>query len=190
MHIEGLDELDNRIIEIIKDNARLTYSEIGAKAGVSRISVKKRMEALEKKGIIQGYKAVIDSTKIPEGVRFLLDLETTPECFEDIVEWLARCKHIRQLCLIREALKEALPEAEERISWSMPTYWKEHNILHFASSKKHIGLYPGPEAVVEFSQELKNYKTDKGTIRIPYGKVDTELIKRIAIWCYDTGNHA
>ena len=97
MHIEGLDELDNRIIEIIKDNARLTYSEIGAKAGVSRISVKKRMEALEKKGIIQGYKAVIDSTKVPEGVRFLLDLETTPECFEDIVEWLARCKHIRQI---------------------------------------------------------------------------------------------
>ena len=85
MHIEGLDELDNRIVEIIKDNARLTYSEIGAKAGVSRISVKKRMEALEKKGIIQGYKVVIDSTKIPEGVRFLLDLETTPECFEDIV---------------------------------------------------------------------------------------------------------
>ena len=67
---------------------------------------------------------------------------------------------------------------------------KGHNILHFAASKKHIGLYPGPEAVVEFSQELKNYKTDKGTIRIPYGKVDTELIKRIAIWCYDTGNHA
>lgn len=97
MHIEGLDELDNRIIEIIKDNARLTYSEIGAKAGVSRISVKKRMEALEKKGIIQGYKAVIDSTKVPEGVRFLLDLETTPECFEDIVEWLSRCKYIRQI---------------------------------------------------------------------------------------------
>ena len=40
LHIEGLDELDNRIIEIIKDNARLTYSEIGAKAGVSRITVK------------------------------------------------------------------------------------------------------------------------------------------------------
>ena len=42
LHIEGLDELDNRIVEIIKDNARLTYSEIGAKAGVSRISVEKK----------------------------------------------------------------------------------------------------------------------------------------------------
>lgn len=84
MYIEGLDELDNKIIEVVKENARLTYSEIGEKVGVSRISVKKRMEALEEKGIIQGYKAVIDSTKLSEGVRFILDLETTPECFEDI----------------------------------------------------------------------------------------------------------
>ncbi|MCI5700024.1 MAG: DUF1801 domain-containing protein [Lachnospiraceae bacterium] len=94
------------------------------------------------------------------------------------------------LCLIREALKEALPEAEERISWSMPTFWKEHNILHFAASKKHIGLYPGPAAVKEFAEALKEYKTDKGTIRIPYGKVDIELIKRIAVWCCETDNHA
>ena len=97
LYIEGLYELDNKIIEIIKDNARLTYSEIGAKAGVSRISVRKRMESLEKKGIIQGYKAVIDPTKVPEGVKFILDLETTPECFEDIVEWLSGSKYIRQI---------------------------------------------------------------------------------------------
>ena len=41
----------------------------------------------------------------------------------------------------------------------------------------------------DFAAELTNYKTDKGTIRIPYGKVDTELIKRIALWCCETGNH-
>ena len=97
MYIEGLDELDNKIIEVVKENARLTYSEIGEKVGVSRISVKKRMEALEEKGIIQGYKAVIDSTKLSEGVRFILDLETTPECFKDIVEGLSRSKYIRQI---------------------------------------------------------------------------------------------
>ena len=77
-----------------------------------------------------------------------------------------------------------------RISWSMLTYWKGHNIVHFAASKKHIGLYPGPAAVEEFAEALKGYKTDKGTIRIPYGKVDAELIKRIVLWCCETGNHA
>ncbi|MFR5635665.1 MAG: iron chaperone [Mediterraneibacter faecis] len=94
------------------------------------------------------------------------------------------------LYLLRKILKDALPEAEERISWSMPTYWKNHNILHFAAAKKHIGLYPGPEAVEKFAEELKSYKTDKGTIRIPYGKVDSNLIKDIAVWCYETGTHA
>lgn len=91
---------------------------------------------------------------------------------------------------IRQILRSALPEAEERISWSMPTYWKKHNILHFAASKEHIGLYPGPEAVSHFKEELQDYKTDKGTIRIPYGRIDDALIAKIAKWCWETGNHA
>ncbi len=41
---------------------------------------------------------------------------------------------------VREILRSALPEAQERISWSMPTYWKGRNIIHFAASKKHIGI--------------------------------------------------
>lgn len=92
--------------------------------------------------------------------------------------------------LMRQTLREALPEAEERMSWSMPTYWKGHNIIHFAAAKQHIGLYPGPEAVAEFQPELEGYKTDKGTIRIPYGSVDPGLIRRIAQWCLRTGDHA
>ncbi len=94
------------------------------------------------------------------------------------------------LRFIRQILRDALPEAEERISWSMPTFWKKHNILHFAASKGHIGFYPGPEAVSHFAQDLQGYKTDKGTIRIPYGKIDATLIEKIAKWCLETGNHA
>lgn len=95
-----------------------------------------------------------------------------------------------ELFLVRQVLRQALPEAEERISWSMPTYWKNYNILHFAASKNHIGLYPGPKAVEEFKEDLEKYSVSKGTIRIPYGELDTDLIKRIAQWCWDTGNHA
>ena len=109
-----------------------------------------------------------------------------------IEEYIMRQDEEKQadLFLIKQTLHQALPEAEERISWSMPTYWKNHNIIHFAASKKHIGLYPGPEAVEEFKAELKKYSVDKGTIRIPYGEVDTELIKKIALWCQSTGSHA
>lgn len=62
----------------------------------------------------------------------------------------------------------------------MATYWKTHNILHFATSKKHIGLYPESEAVIHFAEELQDYKTENRTIRIPYGKVDAALIEKIA----------
>lgn len=91
---------------------------------------------------------------------------------------------------VREAVRNALPEAEEKISWSMPTFWKGHNILQFAGFKNHIGLYPGAEAVEEFAQRLKDYKTNKGTIQLLYSRpIPLELIADIARWCYETGHH-
>lgn len=89
------------------------------------------------------------------------------------------------LYLLRQILQQTLSEAEERISWSMPTYRKNHNILHFAAAKKHIGFYPGPEAVEEFREDLEKYSINKGTIRIPYGEIDIDLIKKIALWCWN-----
>ena len=85
---------------------------------------------------------------------------------------------------LRRILRDALPEAEERISWSMPTYWKGQNLIHFAASKKHLGLYPGGEATTVFAEELKDYDVSKGTIRLPYDKpLPAELIETIARWC-------
>ncbi len=87
---------------------------------------------------------------------------------------------------IRAILRKALPEAEECISWSMPTYKKGRNIIHFAASKKHIGVYPGGEATEEFAEELKGIDTSKGTIRIPYDRdLPEDLLVRIARWCYE-----
>lgn len=87
---------------------------------------------------------------------------------------------------IRAVLKNALPEAEERISWSMPTYWKGRNIIHFAAAKKHLGIYPGGEATEAFAEELSDYDISKGTIRIPYDQpLPVELIGKIAKWCFE-----
>lgn len=87
---------------------------------------------------------------------------------------------------IRAILKKALPEAEECISWSMPTYKKGRNIIHFAASKKHIGVYPGGEATEEFAEELEEIDTSKGTIRLPYDReLPEDLLVRIARWCYE-----
>ncbi len=85
---------------------------------------------------------------------------------------------------INGVIKAALPEAMEKISWSMPTYWKKRNLIQFAAFKKHIGLYPGPEAVEVFAGRLKEYKTSRGAIQLPYNKpFPLGLIAEIAVWC-------
>ncbi len=91
---------------------------------------------------------------------------------------------------VRDCISSVLPNVEERISWSMPTYWSKHNIIHFAANKKHVGIYPGPEAIEHFADRLTEYKTTKGAIQFPYNKpLPLELIADIAKWCYKTGNH-
>ena len=107
---------------------------------------------------------------------------------KDIDEYIASQDERIQPLLseVRAILKTTLPEAEERISWSMPTYWKGRNIIHFAASKKHLGLYPGGEATEVFADDLSDYSVSKGTIRLPYDKpLPTELIEKIARWCYE-----
>lgn len=91
---------------------------------------------------------------------------------------------------VRDTLRAALPDAEERISWRMPTYWKKKNIIHFAAFKNHIGIYPGDKAMEHFSDRLKEYKTSKGAWQIPYSKpLPLDLITEMARWCYETANN-
>ena len=86
---------------------------------------------------------------------------------------------------LRSIIHEAIPDAEEKISWSMPTFWKGKNLIHFASFKKHIGLYPGDEATAAFAGQLADFETSKGTIRLPHDRdLPAELIADIAKWCY------
>ncbi|MEE1051629.1 MAG: DUF1801 domain-containing protein [Lachnospiraceae bacterium] len=107
-----------------------------------------------------------------------------PETVEEYIE--AQEETVRpRLREIRDILRKALPEAEECISWSMPTYRKGRNIIHFAAAKKHIGIYPGGEATTVFAEELAGMDVSKGTIRLPHDQeIPAALIDKIARWCY------
>jgi len=84
---------------------------------------------------------------------------------------------------IRETIRNAAPEATERISWQMPTFWQGENLIHFAAFKKHIGIYPGGEATVFFADKLTAYKTAKGTIQLPLNQpLPYDLIAEITRW--------
>ena len=108
-----------------------------------------------------------------------------PETVEEYI--LAQDESIReQLQSIRTVLKKELPDATEKISWSMPTYWKGQNLIHFAAARRHIGLYPGGEATTVFAAELAPLDVSKGTIRLPYDRdLPEDLITRIARWCFE-----
>jgi uncharacterized protein YdhG (YjbR/CyaY superfamily) len=85
---------------------------------------------------------------------------------------------------IYAALKAALPNADEKISYRMPTFWKGRNIIHFAAFAKWIGLFPGGEATSVFAEKLRGYKTTKGGIQLPYSEpLPLSLITEIALWC-------
>ena len=91
----------------------------------------------------------------------------------------------QRLNAIRGTIRAAIPDAVEKISYQMPTYWKGRNIIHFAAFKDHIGIYPGGEAPVVFADKLKDYKTSKGTIQFRHDQeLPLDLIAEIAVWCY------
>ena len=79
-----------------------------------------------------------------------------------------------------ETVQPRLREVHEILRTAIP------NIIHFAASKKHLGLYPGGEATTVFAEELRGWDVCKGTIRLPWkNELPTELIQRIARWCYE-----
>jgi uncharacterized protein YdhG (YjbR/CyaY superfamily) len=81
---------------------------------------------------------------------------------------------------IRTTIRRAAPQAEEVISYQMPTFRLEGNLVHFAAFKNHIGLYPTPSGTDKFREELSPYQTGKGSIRFPLDKpIPYGLIGRI-----------
>ena len=82
--------------------------------------------------------------------------------------------------MLRNTIKEQAPDATEKISWAMPTFWLNGNLVHFAGHKFHIGFYPGGEAVQVFEARLKEYKTSKGAIQFPNDRpLPLELVREI-----------
>jgi len=81
---------------------------------------------------------------------------------------------------IRATIRKAAPAAEETISYQIPAFRVEGNLIFFAAYKQHIGLYPAPRGAPQFKKELSAYEGGKGTIRFPLDKpIPFGLITRI-----------
>lgn len=81
---------------------------------------------------------------------------------------------------MRNTITKAAPKAEEAISYGMPTFKLQGNLVHFAGYKNHIGFYPAPSGIEAFADELKKYKTSKGAIQFPVDeKLPLALVTKI-----------
>jgi uncharacterized protein YdhG (YjbR/CyaY superfamily) len=81
---------------------------------------------------------------------------------------------------VRATIKAAAPDAEEKISYQMPTFTLKGNLVHFAASKNHIGFYPTPTGIDKFKKELSVYEGAKGSVQFPLDKpIPYDLISKI-----------
>jgi uncharacterized protein YdhG (YjbR/CyaY superfamily) len=81
---------------------------------------------------------------------------------------------------LRETVKAAAPDATEKISYQMPTFFLNGNLVYFAAYKNHIGFYPTPGAIDELKDEIARYQAGKGTLQFPLDEpMPLDLVTRI-----------
>lgn len=97
MFLEGLDALDQKIVRLLIENARASYSDIGQKVGISRVAVKTRIQALEQRGIIEEYTTIINPQKISGAMSCYFEIEAEPDTLTQVTEILERNEIITQI---------------------------------------------------------------------------------------------
>ena len=102
--------------------------------------------------------------------------------FHSIDEYIASFPEETQKILeeVRATIKASAPDAEEKISYQMPTFALKGNLVHFAAWKNHIGFYPTSSGTQAFKNELSIYECSKGTVKFPIEKpLPLKLISKI-----------
>lgn len=97
MFLEGLDALDQKIVRLLIENARISYSDIGQEVGISRVAVKARIQALEQRGIIEEYTTIINPQKISGAVSCYFEIATLPDTLAEVTETLKENEAITQV---------------------------------------------------------------------------------------------
>ena len=97
MFLEGLDALDQKIVRLLIENARISYSDIGQEVGISRAAVKAHIQALEQRGINEEYTTIINPQKISGAVSCYFEIETLPDTLAEVTETLKENEAITQV---------------------------------------------------------------------------------------------
>jgi uncharacterized protein YdhG (YjbR/CyaY superfamily) len=86
----------------------------------------------------------------------------------------------KTLIEIRSFIKNIAPEAAEKISYGMPTFYLNGNLVHFAAFKDHYGFFPSPAGIDAFEKELAPYRSGKGTLQFSFDKpIPWDIIEKV-----------
>ncbi len=127
----------------------------------------------------RGWRSKIGGKRLNHGS---IAMKSTKVTFASIDEYIALFPAKTRVLLaeMRKAIRDAAPEATEKISYQIPTFWWQGNLVHFAGYAKHIGFYPGAEAMHRFSKEFSQYKSAKGSVQFPLDEpLPLALVKKI-----------
>ena len=141
MYLDRLDDLDQKILTLLTRNARYSYSEIGDRIGLSRVAVKSRIDALEKKGIIEEYTTIINRQKISRAAPSYFEIETTPAALDAVIDRLYQsdtvtqiyrmsgscCLHVHAVAASQDELEQFIREEIDRLEGAVSV--KTHIIL-------------------------------------------------------------
>jgi len=105
-----------------------------------------------------------------------------PETIEEYIDGFpAEIQSILQK--MRQTIRSAAPEAEEAISYRIPTFKLNGNLVHFAAFKSHIGFYPTSSGIQAFRKELSSYKVSTGAVQFPLNNpIPYDLVRMITIF--------
>lgn len=109
-------------------------------------------------------------------------MDKTKNTFQSIDEYIKTFPKEVQAILqeLRKTIRETAPEASEKISYQIPTFYLNGNLVHFAAYKNHIGFYPGASGVSKFKKEIDKYKNAKGSVQFPIDQpLPFDLVRKI-----------
>jgi uncharacterized protein YdhG (YjbR/CyaY superfamily) len=102
--------------------------------------------------------------------------------FKTVTEYISSFPQPAKTMLkqLRDVIKAAAPQAEEKISYNMPAYMLHGRLIYFAGYKNHIGFYPMASGIETFKKEISKYKWAKGSVQFPLDQpLPLDLVNRI-----------
>ncbi len=150
MFLKSLDEIDRKILELLSENARMSYVDIGHEVNLSRVAVKMRIQALEERGIIEKYCVIINPEKIGRSISAFFDIEVDPKHLYEVEQMLVKNDDVTQIYQMTGStrlhvhavmeLNDDLDDFLKNVIYKLPGIKKVDCNMIFARIKDHKGI--------------------------------------------------